>query len=222
MKKKLATNDKGDTAAILDVEIVDLLENPLTLEWLYGMTTNNIMEYLTSLPGVGVKTAACVLLFNFKRPCFAVDTHVWRLTRWLGWIPPKATRDKAFSHLDFLIPDHLKYSLHQLFLRHGKSCFRCKGTTKPGSKEWEHTECPIDHLLNRTKETKSEGKSPKKPAVKTAGGKKRKRAKHNDEEDSDEESEESEASTDSSRSAKVPKLKKRKKSREEDESEYDE
>lgn len=184
VKERSATEFKENATTLLDVEIADLLMNPLTLEWLYSMTTNEIMEYLTSLPGVGVKTAACVLLFNFKRPCFAVDTHVWRHAKWLGWVPTKATRDKAFSHLDFLIPDHLKYSLHQLFLRHGKSCFRCKGNTKPGSKEWEQTECPIDHLLTRDKEKKPEGTvSPKKPVIRAAGNKKRKIVKDGDEED---------------------------------------
>lgn len=46
-----------------------------------------IMRELVSYPGVGPKTAACVLLFCLGRDSFAVDTHVFRLSRVLGWVP---------------------------------------------------------------------------------------------------------------------------------------
>ncbi|HAH68278.1 MAG TPA: DNA lyase, partial [Synergistaceae bacterium] len=46
-------------------------------------------EFLVSLPGVGVKTAACVLVFDLGVPAFPVDTHVARISRRLGWAPEK-------------------------------------------------------------------------------------------------------------------------------------
>ena len=52
-----------------------------------------IREYLRSFHGVGVKTAACVLMFNMGRPVLPVDTHVHRVSRRLGLIGPKATAD---------------------------------------------------------------------------------------------------------------------------------
>ena len=92
----------------------------LSLQHLHALSTDEAMKRLTSFPGVGVKTASCVLLFNFGRESFAVDTHIHRLTRWLGWIPNYASRDQAFYHLDARIPDELKYDLHTLFWKHGK------------------------------------------------------------------------------------------------------
>ena len=95
-------------------------ENVLSLDYLHALSTDEAMSKLTSYPGVGVKTASCVLLFNFGRGSFAVDTHVWRLCRWLGWVPNHATRNQTYSHCDVRIPDDMKYDLHALFWKHGK------------------------------------------------------------------------------------------------------
>ena len=126
------------------------------------------------MPGIGVKTASCVILFCMKRPSFAVDTHVWRHCKWLGWVPEKATRDQTFSHCEVRVPDHLKYSLHQLFLRHGKTCGRCRANTSAGTKEWDEANCPIEHLVSRKEARKQPGGSPYKktnPVVRKKGGK---------------------------------------------------
>jgi endonuclease-3 len=53
------------------------------------------MEDLTSLAGVGRKTASCVLWYGFGIPAMAVDTHVFRITRRLGW-----TRGKTAEHVE--------------------------------------------------------------------------------------------------------------------------
>lgn len=121
----------------------------LSMDYIFEMTTDEAMEEMIKLPGIGVKTASCVILFCMKRPSFAVDTHVWRHCKWLGWVPHNATRDQTFSHCEVRIPDDLKYSLHQLFLRHGKTCGRCRANTTAGTEEWNKTVCPIDHLVNR-------------------------------------------------------------------------
>jgi len=95
-------------------------ENVLSLDYLHSLSTEEAMTKLTSYPGVGVKTASCVLLFNFGRGSFAVDTHVWRLCRWLGWVPNHASRNQTYSHCEVRIPDDMKYDLHALFWKHGK------------------------------------------------------------------------------------------------------
>lgn len=61
------------------------------------------------------------------RDIFPVDTHVHRMTKFLGWVPETANENTGFFHLDMRIPDEFKYSLHNLFIRHGRSCKRCKG-----------------------------------------------------------------------------------------------
>jgi endonuclease III len=101
-----------------EVETAD--ENVLSLDYLHSLSTEEAMTKLTSYPGVGVKTASCVLLFNFGRGSFAVDTHVWRLCRWLGWVPNHASRNQTYSHCEVRIPDDMKYDLHALFWKHGK------------------------------------------------------------------------------------------------------
>lgn len=105
---------------------------------------------LQRYPGIGVKTAACILLFCMQRPAFAVDTHVWRLCKWLSWVPENATRDQVFAHCDVRVPDELKCSLHQLMIVHGKECGRCKAITGENSVGWEETTCVLEHLVKRT------------------------------------------------------------------------
>ncbi|RAK94635.1 HhH-GPD family base excision DNA repair protein [Aspergillus costaricaensis CBS 115574] len=131
-------------------EIACADQNFLSLNHLHSLATEDAMVELVKYPGIGPKTAACVLLFCLQRPCFAVDTHIFRICKWLDWVPPdKATEITAFSHLEVRIPDHLKYSLHQLLIRHGKSCPRCRAITGQSSAGWEEG-CVIDHLVKRT------------------------------------------------------------------------
>ena len=90
------------------------------------MTDDEIMKELLSYDGVGPKTASCVLLFCLGRDSFAVDTHVFRLSKLLGWVPPKADRILIQAHLDLRIPGDLKYGLHVLMIDHGRICKGCK------------------------------------------------------------------------------------------------
>ncbi|KAJ5595393.1 DNA glycosylase [Penicillium hispanicum] len=133
----------------------------LSLNHLHNLSKDAAMIELTKYPGIGPKTAACVILFCLQRPCFAVDTHIFRITKWLGWVPATGSNEiTAFSHLEVRIPDELKYSLHQLFIRHGRTCPRCRAITGETSEGWEEG-CPIDHLVRRTGVRKPGG-SPKK------------------------------------------------------------
>jgi endonuclease III len=173
-----ATSDGKPKEALAkkDLEIAKIDQNLLSMDFVFELTTDEAMDEMIKLPGIGVKTASCVILFCMKRPSFAVDTHVWRHCKWLGWVPPTATRDQTFSHCEVRIPDHLKYPLHQLFLRHGKTCGRCRGATSAGTEEWNNTICPIDHLVNRTGARKMGHGLPKGRKAKSAStSKKRKR-----------------------------------------------
>ncbi|GAA6040469.1 hypothetical protein JCM8097_004564 [Rhodosporidiobolus ruineniae] len=62
-------------------------EGELSLDWLHELTDEDAMKQLISFDLVGIKTASCVLLFCLGRDSFAVDTHVWRITQSLGWLP---------------------------------------------------------------------------------------------------------------------------------------
>jgi len=80
-----------------------------------------VEEYLTSLPGVGPKTAACVLVFSMGRAAFPVDTHVLRIASRLGWIPPGTAADRAYRTLTPLVPRGIRYDLHLALVTHGRS-----------------------------------------------------------------------------------------------------
>ncbi|TFK39210.1 DNA glycosylase [Crucibulum laeve] len=92
------------------------------------ISDDEIMKELISYDGVGPKTASCVLLFCLGRDSFAVDTHVFRLSKMLGWVPTKADRILTQAHLDLHVPDELKYGLHVLMVLHGRTCKGCKST----------------------------------------------------------------------------------------------
>jgi endonuclease-3 len=91
-----------------------------------ALRDDEIMEELLSYYGVGPKTASCVLLFCLRRDSFPVDTHIYRLSRLLGWIPAKADRVLGQAHLDVRTPANLKYALHVLMIQHGRVCRECK------------------------------------------------------------------------------------------------
>jgi endonuclease-3 len=88
-----------------------------------GMGDEEAQAYLVALPGVGPKTAACVLLFALERPVMPVDTHVHRVARRLGIIGDGVGADQAHPLLTELAgPDDAEqvYAVHVDFVRHGR------------------------------------------------------------------------------------------------------
>ena len=77
-------------------------------------------DYLTALPGVGRKTAACVLLFAFGLPDVPVDTHVSRVGTRLGLFRPGAPFEELHDELLRLTPAGGEVELHINLLRHGR------------------------------------------------------------------------------------------------------
>ena len=58
--------------------------------------------------GVGPKTVACVMMFCLARDEFPVDTHVWRISKNMGWVPAKANREDTYSHMNIRVPADLR------------------------------------------------------------------------------------------------------------------
>lgn len=113
----------------------------LDLGFLGQMPVAQARQYLTSLPGVGPKTAACVLLFSLHKPALPVDTHVLRVAGRLGLVPPKATAQKANLLLEDLLPQETYYPFHLNLIRHGRTL--CKAT-RPRC-----AECPLIGLCHQ-------------------------------------------------------------------------
>ena len=77
-------------------------------------------DYLMSLPGVGPKTAAVVLLFAFHKATMPVDTHVFRVSKRIGLVPENASIKDAQAVLEKITPPDKYMSLHLNLIRHGR------------------------------------------------------------------------------------------------------
>lgn len=85
----------------------------VTLAPLKRMETDEAEKFLTSLPGVGIKTARCVLMYTLDRPVFPVDIHCRRVSQRLGWAPDEHPLSKSqVDELQAGIPEHLRKDLH--------------------------------------------------------------------------------------------------------------
>lgn len=110
----------------------------LDLGFLRGMPVGEAKRYLTSFPGVGEKTACCVLLFACGRPAFPVDTHIHRIAGRLGWVPPGADRAASHAILGNVIPPDRRLPAHLNLIALGRSHCRPARPACPA--------CPIQTL----------------------------------------------------------------------------
>ena len=101
-------------------------EGGLDLSRLNSLDDRQVDAYLRSLPGVGPKTAACVLAFSMGRAAFPIDTHVHRVALRLGWIPPGTTAERAHRELAPRVPPEIRYGLHMALVRHGRSVCKAR------------------------------------------------------------------------------------------------
>jgi endonuclease-3 len=83
-------------------------------------TTEEAWQYLRHLPGVGPKTAACVLMFNLNRATMPIDTHVHRVSRRLGLISSNVNADRAHDLFAKAVPAEWVYPLHVNLITHGR------------------------------------------------------------------------------------------------------
>ena len=95
-----------------------------TLDWLADAPRADALEFLTALPGVGRKTAACVLMFTFGRPEIPVDTHVHRVGGRLGLFPPGASFESEHDEIIRLTDPEDAYELHMNLIEHGRRVCR--------------------------------------------------------------------------------------------------
>ena len=123
---------------ILRILTERLAGGPLTLDALDTMPLEDALAWLRELPGVGPKTAACVMLFSLGKPAFPVDTHVWRVTTRLGLLGAREDANDAHETLQALIPPEWRHTMHIDLIRHGRqicyarkpACFRCPLTAE--------------------------------------------------------------------------------------------
>ncbi|HLZ64271.1 MAG TPA: endonuclease III [Ktedonosporobacter sp.] len=96
------------------------------LDELRHMQPEEAWRWLRKLPGVGPKTAACVLMFNLDMPVMPVDVHVHRVSQRLGLIGPKVSADQAHDIFARHVPPEWVYPLHVNLIRHGRQICRAQ------------------------------------------------------------------------------------------------
>ena len=105
----------------------------------YNSKVPDTMDELVSLPGVGRKTASCVLAYGFGLPAIAVDTHVHRISNLLGLVNTSEPDDTEEA-LMYLLPEERWHDINRLLVRHGQSI--CRPINPKCS------ECPISYLCD--------------------------------------------------------------------------
>ena len=113
-------------------ELPETADGEPTLDWLPDVPVPDAQRYLCSLPGVGRKTAACVLLFALGMRDVPVDTHVSRVGTRLALFRPAAGFDELHDTMLAITPPGEELELHLNLLRHGRrTCYarrpNCRG-----------------------------------------------------------------------------------------------
>ena len=102
------------------LEQIEKEQGRISLDFLQSMNMAEAEDYLMHLPGVGQKTASCVLLFSLGKPSLPVDTHVFRVAKRLGLIDSRVSIEKAHSLLQEQIPKSKVYQFHIHLIEHGR------------------------------------------------------------------------------------------------------
>jgi endonuclease III len=113
----------GGISKIKSVRIQAILRaigEPLSLDWLKDASVQEGRDYLVSLPGVGRKTAACVLLFSYGKHDVPVDTHVSRVGMRLHLLRPGAPFEELHDQMLAICKPGEELELHVNLLRHGR------------------------------------------------------------------------------------------------------
>jgi len=95
-----------------------------TLDWLAEVDRDEALEFLVGLPGVGRKTAACVMIFALGRPEIPVDTHVFRVGGRLGMFAQRASFEHAHDEMLRITDPFDAYELHVNLISHGRRVCR--------------------------------------------------------------------------------------------------
>ncbi len=105
----------------------------VTLAHLADLPPDEALAALMAFPGVGRKTASCVLLFSLGMPVMPVDTHVHRVATRLALLPARTSAEGAHDLLEALLPETAYLPFHLLLIAHGRqtclarrpACERC-------------------------------------------------------------------------------------------------
>ena len=115
---------------------ISIERGTLNIDFLNDLPIEEAKAWLTSLDGVGPKTAAIVMCFGFNREAFPVDTHIHRVGQRIGFLPEGISADKAHPVMEAVVPPQDYYAFHLNLIWHGREicqarrpkCERCPVT----------------------------------------------------------------------------------------------
>jgi len=110
----------------------------LELDFLKKMTPRDAEAWLAQIKGVGPKTRGIILLFSLGMPAFPVDTHIHRVTKRIGLIGQKVSREDAQEVLASLVPRSEYYNFHINLIFHGRTVCQARSPKCPV--------CKVSHL----------------------------------------------------------------------------
>ncbi len=149
---KVAGLGKQKSAAIKNLlKELKAKRGEITLGNLEAREDDDILEELTSYPGIGVKTASCVLLFALERNICPVDTHVHRTLNRTGLAKTKSP-DKTFEAIQDFIPDDSAHQFHTNLIRLGREICKPKNPSC--------IICPLEKICEFPDKNYSEAKTP--------------------------------------------------------------
>ncbi len=137
---------EGGLAMIKAERIIEALRfikkerGSLDLDFLKKVTPREAESWLARIKGVGPKTRGIMLLFSLRMPAFPVDTHIHRVTKRLGLIGPRVSREDAQEALASLVPQSEYYNFHINLIYHGRTVCQARNPKCPI--------CRVSHLCN--------------------------------------------------------------------------
>lgn len=118
-----------------------------SIDFLNELSIEEAKDWLVSLKGVGPKTAAIVLCFAYGRAAFPVDTHIFRVSKRIGFLPEKISANDAHPVMEAMTPAEDYYQFHIQLIQHGRDTCHAR---KPACER-----CPIsancDYFLTTAK-----------------------------------------------------------------------
>jgi len=115
----------------------------VSLAPLRAMPDSETEEYLVSLPGVGIKTAKCVMMYSLGRQVLPVDTHVWRVALRLGLVDRCVPYTRVHEAMEGVVPPEYRYTLHVNAVSHGRVLCTARGP--------KCFQCPLSSLCDHAK-----------------------------------------------------------------------
>ena len=124
---------------------IHTIRGDFNLNFLRRLSIGEARDWLMQLPGVGMKTASCVLLFSLGLPALPVDTHVYRVSQRLGLFENKMPVNQAHVFLESIVPQNMAYEFHILLIEHGRRT--CKARNPYCQKCVVQSICPGSSLF---------------------------------------------------------------------------